>query len=63
MSNAVLEIGKKAAAAKSSIANAGSAEKDRAFRLIAEALIRDTDKILAANEKDVNGKKTVCQAP
>ncbi|NLX79140.1 MAG: glutamate-5-semialdehyde dehydrogenase [Clostridiales bacterium] len=57
MSNAVLEIGKKAAAAKSSIANAGSAEKDRALRLIAEALIRDTDKILAANEKDVNAAK------
>lgn len=57
MSSYVTEIGKRAAAAKSSLANASSAEKDKALRLIAKALVENMDTILKANETDIEAAK------
>lgn len=53
----IIELGKRAKQASLSLATAGSNTKDNALQKIAEALIDNSDKIIAANAKDLeNGR-------
>lgn len=53
----MLEIGKKAKVAASVLANTNSEAKNIALRAAAEALRKNTDKILAANQQDIAAGK------
>lgn len=57
MNEMLEQLGKSAKAAEAKLIKLATAEKNAALRAVAEGLIRDTDKILAANDKDMdNGK-------
>ena len=57
----IIELGKRAKQASLSLATAGSNTKDNALQKIAEALIDNSDKIIAANAKDLEEVAVIYQ--
>ncbi len=51
-------LGAKAKAASHIIASAGTTRKDAALTAISEALVKNTDRIIAANQKDMENART-----